>query len=437
VSSTRGEATKAKSEGERLTRWFLVLIGLSTLLQGVDRQLLGVLMDPIKHDLKLSDTAMGALAGTTFALFYVLGSFPLARLADSGSRRSLLAMCLGFWSLMTALCGFAAAGWQLAVARAGVALGEAGNIPACMSLIAEGRPKNERGRGPSIVLACQGLGTALGLVLGGLLAASLGWRWAFVLLGLPGILVALLIRFTAREPKRAPAPSGEAEMTFMQALVSFMKLPSFWLITGCITFASMAGFGMHMWAPAYFGRVHHLDIKHSGVALGLATAVGTFAANLLAGWLSDKLSRLDLRWYAWFTAIVGICSATLVYLFANVENAQDALVVFVAMQLTNSLLFVPMWASMLLIARPRTHGVGAAWLTTCVNGAGLGIGPVLLGMLNDHFSGSYGEAAIRQSVLFFALLFLVVSIFAVALSIFLRRDQHVEAFADNAVEPTS
>jgi MFS family permease len=408
VSSTRGEATEAKSEGERLTRWFLVLIGLSTLLQGVDRQLLGVLMDPIKHDLKLSDTAMGALAGTTFALFYVLGSFPLARLADSGSRRSLLAMCLGFWSLMTALCGFAAAGWQLAVARAGVALGEAGNIPACMSLIAEGRPKSERGRGPSIVLACQGLGTALGLVLGGLLAASLGWRWAF-----------------------------EAEMTFMQALGGFMKLPSFWLITGCITFASMAGFGMHMWAPAYFGRVHHLDIKHSGVALGLATAVGTFAANLLAGWLSDKLSRLDLRWYAWFTAIVGICSATLVYLFANVENAQDALVVFVAMQLTNSLLFVPMWASMLLIARPRTHGVGAAWLTTCVNGAGLGIGPVLLGMLNDHFSGSYGEAAIRQSVLFFALLFLVVSIFAVALSIFLRRDQHVEAFADNAVEPTS
>jgi MFS family permease len=147
VSSTRG-GRKSKSEGERLTRWFLVLIGLSTLLQGVDRQLLGVLMDPIKHDLKLSDTAMGALAGTTFALFYLLGSFPLARLADTGSRRSLLAMCLGFWSLMTALCGLAVSSWQLAVARAGVALGEAGNIPASMSLIAEGRPKHERGRGP-------------------------------------------------------------------------------------------------------------------------------------------------------------------------------------------------------------------------------------------------------------------------------------------------
>jgi MFS family permease len=428
---------KANSEGERLTRWFLVLIGLSTLLQGLDRQLLGVLMEPIKHDLQLSDTAMGALAGTTFALFYVLGSFPLARLADTGSRRSLLAMCLGFWSLMTSLCGLAAAGWQLAVARAGVALGEAGNIPACMSLIAEGRPKSERGRGPSIVLACQGLGTALGLVLGGLLAASLGWRWAFILLGLPGILVALLIRFTAREPKRAPAPPGQAAMTFMQALGSFAKLRSFWLITGCITLASMGGFGMVMWAPAFFGRVHDLDIKHSGVAVGSAIAVGTFAANLLAGWLSDKLSKVDLRWYAWFAAIVSMCSAALVYLFANTENAQSALIVFVAMQLTNTLLFVPMWASMLLIARPRTQGVGAAWLTTCVNGGGLGIGPVLLGMLNDHFSGSYGEAAIRQSVLIFALLFVAVSIFAVALSIFLRRDQHVEAFPDNALEPAS
>jgi MFS family permease len=428
---------KGAVAGERLTVWFVVLIGLSTLLQGVDRQLLGVLMDPIKHDLNLSDTVMGALAGSTFALFYVLASFPLAHLADTGSRRSLLAVCLGFWSLMTALCGFVMTGWQLAIARAGVALGEAGNIPACMSLIAEGRPKSERGRGPSIVLACQGLGTALGFVLGGVLAASLGWRWAFVLLGLPGILVALLIRFTVREPRRAPAPAGHSDLTFVQAMASFMKLPSFWMITICITFAAMGGFGVSMWAPAFFGRVHHLDIKHTGVALGLATAAGAFAANLLAGWLSDKLSRQDLRWYAWFATIVSICSAILVALFASVESTRLALVIFVAMQATNSLLFVPMWASMLLIARSRTQGVGAAWLTTCVNGGGLGIGPVMLGVLNDHFAASYGDDAIRQSVLAFAMLFVVVGLSAALLSFFLRRDEYVEISQGIGQEPAS
>jgi MFS family permease len=334
---------------------------------------------------------------------------------------------------MTALCGLAMSGWQLAVARAGVALGEAGNIPTCMSLIAEGRPKSERGRGPSIVLACQGLGTALGLVAGGLLAASLGWRWAFVLLGVPGVVVGLLIRFTTREPARTMSQADHAGLSFTQAARSFVALPSFWLISICITFASIGGFGMGMWAPAFFGRVHHLDIKHSGVSVGLATAIGTFAANLLAGWLSDKLSRVDLRWYAWFCSAVGLCSATLVYLFANVQDAQTALIVFVAMQLTNALLFVPLWASVLLIARPRTQGMAAAWLTTCVNGGGLGIGPVLLGVLNDHFAGSHGDEAIRQSVLIFALLFLVVSVSALALSFFLRRDQHVEApVADGA-----
>jgi MFS family permease len=415
------------AEGERLTRWFVVLIGLSTLLQGVDRQLLGVLMDPIKHDLNLSDTVMGGLAGSTFALFYVIGSFPLARIADTGSRQSLLTMCLAFWSLMTALCGFVMTGWQLAMARAGVALGEAGNIPACMSLIAEGRPKHERGRGPSIVLACQGLGTALGFVLGGLLAASLGWRWAFIILGLPGLVVALLIRFTVREPRRALAPAGHAEQSFFQALTSFMKLPSFWMITICIMFAAIGGFGVSMWAPAFFGRVHHLDLKHTGVALGLATAAGAFAANILAGRISDKLSRRDLRWYAWFAAIVSFCSAILVSLFASVESTRLALVIFVAMQATNSLLFVPMWASMLLIARSRTQGVGAAWLTTCVNGGGLGIGPILLGVLNDHFAGTYGDDAIGQSISAFALLFVVVGAAALLLSLFLRKDAYVEA----------
>jgi MFS family permease len=437
MSISTAAARSDEAAGERITRRFMVLIGLATVLQGVDRQLLGVLMEPIKHDLKLSDTAMGALAGTTFALFYVLASFPLARVADTGVRRSLLAICVGFWSVMTALCGLVATGWQLALARAGVALGEAGNIPACMSLIAEGRPKNERGRGPSIVLACQGLGTALGLVLGGLLAAWLGWRWAFIILGLPGIAIALLIRFTVQEPRRAPVPIDQAELTFVQALRSFMRLPSFWLITGCMVLGSMAGFGLVMWAPAYFVRVHGLDIKHSGVAVGSAIAIGTFAANLLAGWLSDRLSKTDLRWYAWFAAIVGIVAAALAYLFGNVENAQGALILFVAMQLTNSLLFVPMWASMLLIARPRTQGVGAAWLTTCVNGGGLGIGPVLLGMLNDHFSGAYGQDAIRQSVLVFALLFVAVAVCATVLSVFLRRDQHVDISTGHPLGTTS
>jgi MFS family permease len=409
-----------------MTRWLLVLVGLSTMLQGVDRQLLGVLIEPIKHELQLSDTAMGALAGSTFALFYVLASFPLARRADIGNRRSLVAACLGFWSLMTAVCGLATTGWQLAVARGGVALGEAGNIPACMSMVSDGRPKSQRGRGPSIIIACQGFGAAAGLAIGGFLAATVGWRMAFVILGIPGIVVALLMRFTTNEPGRIGTAHQGEQLTLLASLKSFMRLPTFWFMTACVTLTAVAAFGMGMWVPSFFARVHHMNIRDAGLALGLATGIAVIAGSLLSGFISDWLSRRDIRWCGWFAAVAATIAAGLVYAFATVQSANAALIICVCISLTSSQLFVPMWAAALMIARPRTQGMIAAWITTFVNGGGLGIGPLLFGALNDHFAGNHGDIGIKYSVMMFVGVFLLVAISALMMSMFLKRDQYIE-----------
>jgi predicted MFS family arabinose efflux permease len=298
-----------------------------------------------------------------------------------------------------------------------------------MSMVSDGRPKSQRGRGPSIIVACQGLGAAAGLAIGGLLAATVGWRMTFVVLGIPGIVVALLMRFTTNEPGRTGTADQGEQLTLLASLTSFMRLPTFWFMTACVTITAVAAFGMGMWVPSFFARVHHMDIRHVGLALGLAGGVAVIAGSLVSGFVSDRLSRWDIRWYGWFAAVVATICAVLVYAFATVQSANTALVIYVCIGLMSSQLFVPMWATALVIARPRTQGMVAAWITTFVNGGGLGIGPLLLGVLNDHFSGKHGDIGIKYSMLAFTGVFLAVAISALMMSMFLKRDQYIERSA--------
>jgi predicted MFS family arabinose efflux permease len=208
LEAPRSEAPDFEVEGRAYYVLFLlVLVGACNL---VDRQILTILLQPIKQELGASDTAMGFLTGFGFAAFFVVAGFPLARWADRGSRRSIIALCVRFWSLMTMASGFATSFLQLALARVGTAVGEAGSAPAIASLVADHFPRQGRGRAMAVVFIGPAIGVFVGLMLGGWINQAFGWRVAFVAVGAPGLLLALVMRFSIAEPGRGrDAPSAK------------------------------------------------------------------------------------------------------------------------------------------------------------------------------------------------------------------------------------
>ena len=184
-------------------RWYalgiLVLVFTSS---HVDRQIMGILLEPIKHDLGASDTQMGFLIGLTFALFYATLGMPIAMLADRGNRRNIIALAITIWSGMTAVCGFAQSFLQLVVARIGVGIGEAGSSPPSHSMISDMFPLKQRGTAMGIYAIGVNLGLLIAYLAGGWMSENWGWRTTFIVVGLPGLAIALLVRFTVAEPER-------------------------------------------------------------------------------------------------------------------------------------------------------------------------------------------------------------------------------------------
>jgi predicted MFS family arabinose efflux permease len=379
-------------------------------------------MEPIKHELGFSGAELGALAGSTFALFYVAASFPLARLADIGIRRNVLAGCLGFWSFMTALCGFAQAGWQLAACRIGVAIGEAGNLPVSMSLVADNCPPEKRARTTSIVLAAQPLGISVALLLGGWFASTIGWWLTFLGLGLPGVLLAFLIIVMVKESAPPKDANIGVQPTIVDALGQFLILPTYWFLATTVLFTSVAGFGLLIWISSFFARVHAMDLSHSGLFLGLGAGTMTTIGSLLSGRLADQPSRRDIRWHSWLVGLATLTAIPVLIMFASVESRWAALGLFCLLQLVGSIVYPPIWAIALTIAGPRNRSIMAASLTAIINGGGLGLGPLVVGFVNDRFSDAYGMDAIRYSAGALAILFAGATLSATAVGLFIRGD---------------
>lgn len=383
-------------------RYVLGVFVLVYAVNFIDRNILAVLLQPIKEELGVSDTAMGFLTGFAFAVFYTFAGIPIARLADRGSRRTVMAVGIAFWSLMTAASGLAQSFWQLAAARIGVGVGEASATPAAHSLISDLFPPERRTRAIAIYNMGASAGVLFGLLLGGWLQETVGWRWAFAVVGLPGLLIAVLVRMTIPEPPRGSAEGLVDEGDSPSAMETFrhlVALPSFRHLSLAAGLYSLSAYGILLWAPTFMRRVHELGYAQVGLSLGLAIGVGGAAGTYGVGWLCDKLGARDQRWQVWVPALTGVGLVPFFAVFALAEDPDVAVAAFWIVNLLNAGFAAPTYAITQGLAQLRMRAMASAVVLFVLNLIGLGLGPTIVGMLNDALEPTYGELAIRYSLL--------------------------------------
>ena len=394
---------RAPSVSERYARYVLAVLFAVYVCNFIDRQILAILLQPIKQDLHASDTAMGFLTGFAFALFYAVAGVPIARLADRRGRSALIAAGLAVWSAMTAASGLAQTFTQLALARIGVGVGEAAGSPPAHSLIADYFPPRRRATAMAIYSAGVPVGVLFGYLIGGWMNEFFGWRRAFFVVGLPGLALALVVRLTVRDPPRGYADglhdTGTIEsptevFRFLWRLRSFRHLS---LAAGLHAFAS---YGLTAWTPAFLIRVHGMGTGEVGTWLGLIVGIAGGAGTILGGFAADRLAARDVRWNMWLPAIavsVALPFSTLAFLAAQ-QGA--ALLLLCPAMFLGSMWFGPTMAMTQSLAKLRMRAVASAILFFIISLVGLGLGPQAVGILSDLLAGSFGQQSIRYALVF-------------------------------------
>lgn len=381
--------------------YILAVLLFVHLFNFVDRQILTILIDPIKNDLGVSDTAMGFLTGFAFAVFYVVAAVPIARHADRGNRRNLIAFCVGLWSLATAASGMITSYIQLAVARIGVAAGEAGAGPAIHSMVTDLFPLRRRATALAIVASGATLGILFGLALGGILNDELGWRWAFVIVGLPGIALAVVFRLTVPEPRRGQADGidiAPSNHTFRQVVHHILGRPTLMLIMLSMAAHALTSYAFLGWTPTFMIRIHDMTTSQTGIWIGLAMGGGLFAGNLAASLLADKMGARDMRWYLWIPGIGNFLSVPAALFFVLAGNPMAALIGFIPLMFFLSTWSSPTSALVMTIVPANTRAFTSAVLGLLNQLIGMGMGPFLVGILNDLFAPHFSAQAVRYSL---------------------------------------
>jgi len=382
--------------------YVLAVLVLVYAVNFIDRNILAVLLQPIKEELQVSDTAMGFLTGFAFAVFYTFAGIPIARIADRGSRVTVMAVGIAFWSLMTAASGLARSFTQLAIARIGVGVGEASATPAAHSLISDYFPPERRTRALAIYNMGASLGILFGLLLGGWLAQTVGWRWAFAVVGLPGLLVALLVRFSVPEPARGTSEglvdAGEPPR-LIETLRHLRALPSFRHLALAAGLYSMTAYGLVSWAPTFMRRVHDLSYLEVGLSLGLVIGIGSGVGQIAGGILCDRLSLRDRRWLVWVPALFSLGLVPFYWLFVQATDPDAALLAYIPVNLMNAVYAAPTYSLTQGLASLRMRAMASAIILFVLNLIGLGLGPLLVGVLSDALEPRHGVDAIRYALL--------------------------------------
>lgn len=402
-------ATEPSSLSPTYRSYALALLVVVNVFNYLDRQILSILLESIKRDLQLSDTALGFLTGIAFALFYTFAGVPIARSADRGTRRTIMALGLAVWSGMTALTGLAQSFTQLALARIGVGVGEAACSPPVHSLLSDYFPPERRGTALSIFSLGVPIGIMIGYLVGGWINQYFGWRTAFFVVGLPGLLLAVVVRLTLREPPRghSEGPQTSTSVTpvdsFPDVLRFMWRLRSFRHLSLAAVLHALYGYGVLAFMPAFMMRVHGMtNTAELGLWLGLIAGVFSGIGTFLGGTLGDRFAarEKDMRWYMWLPAWATILSIPFTCLFYLWPEGRTALLLSIPSAILGPTYIGPTMAMTQGLVKLRMRATASAILLFILNLIGLGLGPQAVGVLSDLLVTTYGTQSIRYVLLF-------------------------------------
>ncbi len=402
--STPRSVTGEESEGPsaRYSYYVLALLTVMYTFNYLDRYVLTILVVPIQAELGLSDTTMGFLMGPAFAIFYTALGIPIARLADTHSRRVILSVSFVLWSAMTALAGLARTGLELTATRIGVGIGEAGGTAPAHSLISDYFPQERRTLAFGVFQQGVYLGQMLGLMVGAVLVAQVGWRMTFLIVGLPGVLLALVLYLTVKDPVRgrfdSAGPEEAQDSPLGEVFAHLWRRPSFRFLMVGAGIASFGGTGFGFWLPVLFERAHGMTPMEVGLQLGPTMAISGSLGAIGAGLLTDRLARRDRRWLMWIPGASVLTSLPFLIGVCVAPTATGALLYAIPSGLLGGGWAPAAYAAAQALAPPRMRALGASLLILCITLLGMGAGPQAVGILNDVLAPNFGEDAVRYSM---------------------------------------
>jgi predicted MFS family arabinose efflux permease len=399
-------ATESANNPYASTKAAYYALGILTIVYSInfiDRQLLSILQESIKADLMLSDAQLGLLTGFAFALFYTFAGLPIASLADRSNRRNIVAISLTIWSGMTAISGLAQNYWQLLAARVGVGIGEAGGSPPSHSMISDIFPPEKRASAIGFYSTGISIGILFGFLFGGWLNEFFGWRVAFFVVGIPGVLLALVLYLTVPEPirglaeNRASTGDNPSMMTVFKVLLSRR---SFLFMALGAAMNAFAGYSTANWVASFMIRTHQMPTGELGtwlaLIIGLGGAIGVFGSGVLA----DNLGKKDKRWYMWVPVYAAAISVPFQIATYWVDGPYAALMCMTIPSILANAYLGATIASVHGMVGLRMRAVSSALLFFILNIIGLGMGPTTVGLVSDLLVDQHDVDSLRYAMMY-------------------------------------
>jgi MFS family permease len=386
-------------QAARKTLLFLVAIYS---INFADRQILSVLIEPIKADLGLSDTQLGLLTGFAFAVFYATLGVPIGRLADRANRVSIISAAAAIWSLMTAVSGLAQNFWQLGAARIGVGIGEAGCTPPAHSMIADLYPAEKRAGAMAIYQLGIPIGSVAGLMVGGWVNEIWGWRMAFLVVGAPGLLLAVFLKVFVRDPERTLSSESDHAAdgpTYSEALQRLWQIRSYRHILAGLSLAALSGYGVGTWFPAFLMRTYGIGSGEAGSWLGPIGLLGGVTGTLIGGFATDRLSLRDKRWYVWFPSAAILTGLPAFAWVCLTEQFAVAIGLLIFPNLFGAIHNGPSFAMVQSLSPVHMRAMASAIALLVTNLIGLGLGPLVIGGLSQALEPTFGDRSLAYAML--------------------------------------
>ena len=387
-------------QSTRDSRKLLVLLTIAFALNLLDRHILSITLNDIGKEFNLSDLQLGSLSGLAFAVIFVALGFPVAKLSKIGNRKKLVVGAISIWSVMTALTATASNYLSLLLLRIGVGVGEAGFTPPAHAMIAASYPEERRGSALSFFSAGANVGLFLSFLVGGIVASLYGWRAAFLIAGLPGLVLASVIFFFLKEPLKdiAGKKSDNTSGSFRTAFKTLISQPGtrHAMIGAILT--SMVGYGALTWIAAFLARSHGMSPAQAGIYLAVVIGIGGALGSYLGGVWSDRLGLKNPAWRLKFVCLVIVIAKPLSIAFYMIDNTTLALAVFVIPAITGTVFTGPMFAYLYARVKQAERPLVTAIMMFLLNLVGLGFGPVLVGAISDLFSNTLGDQSLRYAL---------------------------------------